>query len=266
MKVFIHTLGLLLLLSCGNNGADTSQSETEANASVTALDRDTLRSLYQQYYAALEDSLPLQQIREEGKLYPVDEAPRDTAFFVFREQLKATLAQRDVFGLLDVVDKNIKVSFGGEEGVADFVTTWDLDSKAPDSLRIWKLLSHVLAQGGTFSKGGKAFYAPYVHSTWPDAYDSYTYGVVAGSGVRMREGQSLNSRILKTVSYDIIKVLEEGKAAEIGGEVYPWIKVEHLDGTQGYIYGKFVGQPIGYRAGFEKGEKGWRMVFFVAGD
>ena len=256
----------IIIAACSGDAAQdgvTNEGEISPTASINT---DSIRDLYLQYYAALEDTFPKQQHVEKGKLYPVDEAPLDTAFFVFRESLKKVIAEKDVFGLLDVVDKDIKVSFGGENGLADFVTIWNLDTKQPDSLEIWKALESVLSQGGVFKNGRKAFYAPYYYATWPSEYEAYDYGVIAGSGVRMRETPSLNSRIVKTVSHNIVTILEEKEPQEIGGEVHPWVKVEGLDGTQGYVYGKFVGYPISFRAGFESKPEGWRMVFFVAGD
>ena len=256
----------IIITACGGDVAQDGKTNEGGIPPTASINTDSIRDLYLQYYTGLEDIFPKQQHVEKGKLYPVDEAPLDTVFFVFRESLKKVVAEKDVFGLLDVVDKDIKASFGGENGLADFVTIWNLDTKQPDSLEIWSVLESVLSQGGVFKNGKKAFYAPYYYATWPDAYEVYDYGVITGSGVRMRETPSLNSRIVKTVSYNIVTILEEGERQEIGGEVYPWIKVDGLDGTQGYVYGKFIGYPIGFRVGFERKPEGWRMVFFVAGD
>lgn len=267
MKVLIISFGLLLLWSCNQNSEAAQQSnETQKGSTAGQLSIDTLRQLYHTYYAALTDTLPRRQIIEKGKLYPVDEAPGDTAFFVFREGLKQTIRQRDVFGLLDVVDKEVKVGFGAESGFADFVTMWELDSKAPDTLPIWPLLAEILDQGGTFNDQGNAFYAPYVHSTWPSEYDPFTHSAITGSGVRTRAAGQLNSGIVKTSSYEIVRYLADGKEEEIGGERHKWIQVEHLDGKQGYIFGKFIRSPIDFRLGFEKKAKGWQIVFLVAGD
>lgn len=259
----IPALGLLLA-ACGRGG---EQAATETETEKPAVSRDSLRKLYVAFMEARTDSMPTQQVKEEGKLWPVDEAPLDTAFFVFREQLKETVAKKEVFGLLDVTDKDIKVGFGAEQGMDDFVSAWGLTSKQPDTLQVWALLARLLAEGGTFSNNRTVFTAPYYFSTWPSQYDAVDYGVIAGAGVRLREGPGLNTRILKTISHDIVTILEEGPEEEIGGERYPWVRVEMLSGLQGYVFGKFVGTPLGYRVGFEKkGEGQWRMSFLLAGD
>lgn len=268
MRALAITFSLgLLVFSCGSGGQQAGDSSAGDAPERPAVSPDSLRKLYAGFMAARTDSMPTYQVKEEGKLYPVDEAPLDTAFFVFREQLKRTVAGKDVFGLLDVTAKDIKVGFGAEAGFDDFVVMWGLDSKQPDTLRIWKLLGRLLAEGGTFSDNRAAFTAPYYFSTWPGQYDPVDYGTIAGAGVRLRESPSLNSRILKTISHDIITILEEAREEEIGGETYPWMQVELLSGTQGYVFGKFVGDPVGYRVGFEKKTGGrWRMSFLLAGD
>lgn len=263
--LFITILAVVpLLSSCGGSGQDSSETET---ADKPALSRDSMRLLYQQFYAARTDSMPAYQPRGEGHLYPVDEAPLDTVFYVFREQLRRAVHNRDVFALLDATAKDISISFGEENGFAKFVNTWSLDSKQPDTLEVWGILEQILDGGGTFTDGRKNFEAPYVASTWPEKYDAFDYGAITGAGVRLRAQPNLNSRILETISHNIVLVLSEDQNQEIDGESYPWIQVETLGGVQGYVWGKFIGYPVGYRAGFRRQDNDeWRMAYLVTGD
>ena len=268
MRALIVTLSLgVLLASCGNDSQQAGDAPSDSNASKTVLNRDSLRKSYLAFREAQADSIPAYQVKEEGKLYPVDEAPLDTAFYVFREQLKKTVAEKNVFALLDVTAKDIKVTFGEENSFDDFVSRWGLASKQPDTLQIWALLGRLLFQGGTFSDNRTIYTAPYIFSTWPGLYDPSDYGAIAGAGVRLREKPSLNSKILKTISYDIVTILDEEREEEIGGETYPWVRVELLSGTQGYVFGKFIGNPVEYRVGFKKTAEGqWRMNVLLEGD
>lgn len=262
----IAIMAAMLLAACGRDDNQQSKAEAEA-ATKPALSPDSLRILYRQFHAARTDSMPAYQPRGEGRLYPVDEAPLDTGFYVFREQLRQAVGRRDVFSLLDATAKDISISFGEENGFAKFVSMWGLDSKQPDTLEIWGILERILSGGGAFSEGRKSFDAPYVYATWPEKYEPFDYGAITGAGVRLRAQPSLNSRILKTISYDIILVLNVGEEEEIDGERYPWVEAETLDGTQGYVWGKFVGYPVGYRAGFQRQDgNAWRMSYLVTGD
>ncbi len=267
MRAFLFILAIgLLMASCGRN-SEQQKAEGEASTSRARLSGDSLRLLYAAFLAARTDSMPTSQPKAEGRLYPVDEAPLDTSFYVFREQLRQAIERKDVFYLLDVAAKDISVTFGEESGFADFISIWGLDSKQPDTLEIWQVLGRILAGGGAFADGRKAFSAPYIYATWSEQYDAFDYGAITGSGVRLRAQPSLSSRIEKTVSYDIVLVLKEEHIEEIDGERYPWVQVETLDGTQGYVYGKFISYPVGYRAGFRRAANGeWFMMFFVSGD
>ncbi len=268
---FLLCLILITAWSCGPSGESTETIDTRSEEAPTieSLPPDTLRDLYQKYAGAREDFLPTQRRPEVGKLNPVDEAPLDTAFFIFREQLLEAVWQKDVFHLLESTDENIKCSFGTENGIPDFVKMWQLDS--PETTKtsdVWPTLENILLGGGAFSNNRKTFTAPYVFAIFPDDKDGFEYGAVTGSGVRLRDQPSLQSNVVTTVSYNIVKVIKQATVPEtIGDETHPWLEVELLDGTKGYIFGQFVGQPVGWRAIFSQNEKGqWRMVTMVAGD
>lgn len=230
---------------------------------------DSLRAQYLAFMQASANPMPLKQVLEIGKLNPVDEGPIDTLFFLFRENLKNTIRQKNVFGLLDAVDENIKNGFGDDNGFAAFVTQWALDKPetAADS-KLWQILAEVLDLGGVFRDNQRTFLANYVSATWPPDYDGYEYGSIIGSGVRLRSAPNLQSRTIISVSYDVVKILERTEKEEtIGGETFPWVKLALLDGKEGFVYGKFLGSPVGYRAGFERKANGkWQMVFLLAGD
>lgn len=170
---------------------------------------------------------------------------------------------------MDIVHPEIKVDFGGAAGVADFVSTWQLDSpeNAAES-GIWEVLERILKNGGVFENGAGRFVAPYTYASWPQDADSFAYIAVTGAGVRVRSAPNLQSQTLTLVSYDILKQLETTPVEEtIGGETHPWVKLQLPDETEGYVYGKYVASPIDFRAAFERQPSGkWLMTFLVAGD
>jgi len=263
---FILTLFIAPFSACTNQSADTSDSQ-QAEAQE-AISPDSLRRAYLSYRSQQSDPLPLRQIVEAGKLYPVDEAPRDTAFFVFRERLLDAVNRRDIFPVMEAVDEQVKVGFSSENGLPAFITAWNLTSeeKIPGS-GLWEVLEKVLRGGGVFQERDSRFVAPYVFATWPDAFDAVTHAAVAGAGVRLREAPNLTSRILTVVSNDVVLFLGKTEATEtIGGETFPWVHVKTLSGTEGYVWGRFVEQPTGYRAVFEKRNGRWKMVSLLAGD
>ena len=264
-KLLIFHL-LLLCFSC-NNSPNNIQ-EVEQATFDKKISADSIKLLFNYYLGAREDFFPSSQIYEFGKLNPVDQAVIDTSFFIFREKLLEAVQKKDIFFLLDHTNEHIFCSFDGSNTLEEFVELWDLASEeSATQSKLWVELEKVLRLGGTFDKADQTFSANYIFSTFPEQYDPYDYAAIVGSGVRLRSAPNLQSKIIKTVSYNIVKVLDwDGPEEKIGGEVYNWAKIALLDDTEAYVYGKYLISPIDYRAGFKQKSGKWEMTFFVAGD
>lgn len=265
---FFSLLLLCFLFACGADKNTTGKNQSASQTADLAENRD---SLYQHYLEAKPNDYPTKAILEKGKLYPVDAAPLDTSFLIFRGQLLDIIRTKDFVRLIPLIDQNIKADFGTDSGKAGFIEMWNLNdpTKINDS-ELWDTLEGVLKEGGSFGSydGLRSFTAPYTYSNWSDQYDGFEYVVVKGGGVRFRALPNLNSKIITNFSHDMVKLLDlNGPEQTIGGETFNWAQVETLDGKMGYVWGKFVQSHLDFRAGFEEQAPGkWRMVFFVAGD
>lgn len=264
IRLICFSIIALSIASCQQPAsADDSQKTTAPNSSP-----DEAALLAQQYTAfakTRKNPMPTAQVMEKGKLYPVDEAPLDTAFFVYREQLRQALAQHDVLSLLDAVAQDVKIHYTSENGIADFISRFGLDSNEPDTLEVWALLEGVLEQGGSFSTDKKSFSAPYYFSLWPQSADAATEIAITGKGVRVRAQPSLNSEVVTTVSYPIVELLGFEKEETIGGQAFPWLHIRLRNGKEGYVFGQFAGYPMGHRATFEKREGQWALTYLLTG-
>jgi hypothetical protein len=103
------------------------------------------------------------QISESPKSYwahrlrPSDEGQQDPSFHAFRQKLLEAISRKDAKFLLSIVDPNIQISFGGEEGIQAFREVWkpeDVNSKA------WNTLAQLFRLGGTFGESKNEFWAP----------------------------------------------------------------------------------------------------------
>lgn len=197
---------------------------------------------------------------QSAKLQPVDEATKDPSFFAFRARLLTALAKKDVNYLISVLDPQIKTDFGGGGGVTDFKQAWH--PERPSS-QIWNELVSVLALGGSFDNG--SFSAPYVYSKFPEEFDAYEHQAVIEDGVRVRREPNTTSGIIKTLSFDIVKVIVESPN-ENSAAKRQWLTVELADGQKGFMAKEYLRSPIDYRAIFEKKNGKWLMTAFVAGD
>jgi len=143
------------------------------------------------------------------QVLPVDEAVQDPAFFAFRARLQRAVAERDTSALLAIVDPDIRLSFGGDGGLADFRAMWledpdaalgDSTAALPDRPGIWAELGTVLALGGRFWDGS-TFVAPYTFSAFgpdptPEGYDGFISLFVIDDAVPVRAAPAADADTL----------------------------------------------------------------------
>lgn len=204
---------------------------------------------------------------QERFVQPVDEAAKDPSFMAFREKLIEAAERRDSKYILSIVDPKIRLSFGGDAGIADFKKMWKIDQ--PDT-KFWEEFLPVIKNGGSFLDDPVSktvyFYAPYSFRSFPDDLSAFDYDVVFGTKVNLREQPSVDSPVRSTLSYNIVKVTPEKSVQKKGEEGYEWFWVETLGGQSGFVKSDFIRSPIDYRAGFAKRNGRWKVVTFIAGD
>ncbi len=192
---------------------------------------------------ALALLLAIPACAQTRRLLPVDESKRDPKLVAYLTKFKTAVAHRDRDELLPLVAPEIKLGFGGEDGIANF---------HPD----WAMLERLLALGGAWQ--GATYSIPYVFARFPDDLDAFDYAAVTGKGVWLREQASATSRGVRTMDYEIVKVDEQGEE---------WWKITTLQGETGFVSAKFIASPIGYRALFQKNRRNeWKLSALLAGD
>jgi hypothetical protein len=192
----------------------------------------------------------------QSRLLPVDQAASVPDFFSFRAQLQVAVARRDVDAVISVLNKDIKLSFGGDAGVEDFKRMWK--PGAPDT-ELWEKLAAVLSLGGTFASDG-TFTAPYVFTKWPQEKDAFTHMAAVGTAIRVRSSASIAAPVLAALDYSIVEVVESPAAES------KWVQLKLGPGRIGYVDSRFLRSPIDYRINFAKLDGRWQVVFFLAGD
>lgn len=266
--ILFALLTSVLLVNCKRSAEPQESAQIVAPAQIVERSPAALRQTYSQRMALRKTPLPLKQEKSAGRLLPVDEAPLDTAFFVFREDLLDIVAKKDAHRLLAYIDPHIKCGFGAENGLPDFVRQWNLD--APEKVAgspLWQHLEDVLQHGGVFGPGRQNFQAPYYAATFPDTEDALESAAINAREVRMREGPGLTGKVIQNISFEIVTVLERSELEDtIEGRTYPWFKIKTRSGKEGWVFGRFIGLPAGYRAVFEPLGSKWRMTLFLAGD
>jgi hypothetical protein len=203
---------------------------------------------------------------QERYVRPVDEAKKDASFLAFRTKLIDAARRRDAKYVLSIVDPNIRVSFGLEDGIKDFKKMWKIEN--PNS-KFWDEFLLVLTNGGKFTREGRNtdFSAPYTFMNFPDDLDSFDYKAIFGNNVNLRARPDLSAQVVTQLSYNVVKVDYENSVEDKNSEgEYLWLKVETLGGKKGFVKSEFVRGPVDYRAIFEKKSGRWKMTAFIAGD
>lgn len=174
-----------------------------------------------------------------NRLCPVDEGRSDADFDAFRTRLIHAVHARSKSELSKLVDPHVRTSFGADSGTPN-----------------WAALERLLPLGGTFRGSGsdRMFWAPYVYSTWPEAIDAFEHVVAIRAGVPVHASPSVDSTIVRTVDWQILK---RAGPAQNGD----WLHVADGWVAQGDVY-----SPVGYRAGFSKSSGQWRLTALVSGD
>jgi hypothetical protein len=223
--------------------------------------------------ALLVQGLPIPALSQSGKLYPVDEGPRDRSFTRFRQRLLQAARLRNRRYIWSIVDPRIECSFGDAHGKKDFIRMWgDRESGLEEELIT------LLSLGGEFVGKGE-FCAPYVFTRFPDKIDAFDYQAIIGRNVRVRSRPSRTAPVLGVLSYDIVKASASEpvrkKEDRLEGVSYlsdslysrdDWMKVITPQGRTGYVAARYVRSPIDYRACFKKRHGRWWMTALVAGD
>lgn len=205
---------------------------------------------------------PVPLLQTGPRIIPVDEAHKDPSFAAFRSRLQSIVRRRDREELLTLVDPNIRVSFGDENGVEALRQTLEA-AESP----LWDELAEVLELGGVFEKTpkGDRFVAPYAFANWPDTGDPFESLVAICPDLTLYEKPSDDSKALARLDWNLLTIGPNDPARK-GVSNPPWRELVLPDGRRGWAESRCLRSGIDYRAAFEKKDGAWRMVYFVAGD
>jgi hypothetical protein len=196
-------------------------------------------------------------------LEPRDDGARDPSFLTFRGRLLEALAARDTTAVLAAFAPDARLSFGdAPAGPAGVRAVW-LGTARYDGRSLWPTLARVVAMGSVRGPEGMLT-APYTYDGPPGDLDPFTHGAIVGEDVNVRATPSPAAETLTRLSYVVVPVVEWGYDEDPAARLWHRIRLE--DGREGYVAGEFLWSPVDYRAGFEKRDGRWQIVFFVAGD
>jgi len=177
---------------------------------------------------------------------PNDESGREKSLAAFFVKLKDVLKRKDRDALLAMLAPNIDVGIRDMSGPGAFFTAWGL---ADRDASVYGVLTQILSMRGVWVDA--QFCGPYVGVQFPPDIDRSKHQVVLNPDVRLRATQSTTGRVVATLAYDIVEVLERGPE---------WTRVRTVAGAEGYVPIAYLYSPAGYRACFSKNAEGsWQI-------
>ena len=199
-----------------------------------------------------------------ASLPPRDVGAEDPSFLTFRAHLLAAAAARDTAAVLRAFSPDATISFGGDSGPEGVRRVWFTPNYTPEpGSDFFSTFVRTVAMGSS-SEGGIVS-APYLFLDVPGEYDPFEHVVVVGEQVRIRSEPSLQGEVLGSLTYQVVEA-PLGAPGPVEADGYTWMPIRLNTGQRAWVADRFVWSPIGHRAGFEKRDGTWKVIYFVAGD
>lgn len=176
---------------------------------------------------------------------------------VFAGKLHDVVKARDLDGFTALLSPEVTVSFGGDGGRAEFREQWELSTPGGQA-RLWQTLDRLLGLGPHAETGELPRLTwPWFFATWPEEPEAWGMHVVL-PGTALRAGPSPYAKVLATLPQQVVETVGENRSG--------WQQVKLAGRCPGYIHQSRLWPVIGYRLIAERGDKGWEITAFVAGD
>ncbi|EOQ95169.1 putative lipoprotein [Leptospira wolbachii serovar Codice str. CDC] len=199
-------------------------------------------------------------------LKPIDTSREDKDFFSFKQKLEKAIQEKNLKFIESIIDPQISFEFAEDGmGKTKFLKYWKLD-KNPKNSEFWNELSQMINLGFTFKDN--IWSAPFLFNQTPESIDSYSFSLITGNTVNIRNKPSKKGAVLTQLSWEFVKnEYDESNAnqKQLPNEPCNWKKVCISDGQVGYICEQYLRSPMDHRVGFSKKNNSWMMIFFVEG-
>lgn len=172
-----------------------------------------------------------------------------------RDSLLAIVARRDSAALFAMVAPDIKLGFGGEEGIDEARRLWFAPDRVPS---IWETLDDLLTHGGAGTT--TEFTAPYwFTSRLPDGADPFEALVVIDSATVVRGAPDTAAAAIGTLGHVVVRAADAEAPAG-------WSALALDSLRTGYVRSDQVRSPVGYRIRLERRADRWWITFLLQGD
>ena len=192
------------------------------------------------------------------RLPPVEQCNGDPEFVRVRQQLERVVRTRDRDGLLSLMSKDVRVTFGGRYGRDGFREHWT--SVPDDRARLWVEMDRVLRLGCAEARDGtgaayRAIPAMFVTGDGLDGFSTW----VALPGAVLRARPTTRAKVaMRLPPWTVLDEVEHDRGS--------WIEARTPKGRRGYVSTAQARSLLDYRIVFGRRDGSWRITAFIAGD
>lgn len=191
----------------------------------------------------------------EGPFAPRDDCGELYGFDSFRGQLRRAITFQNTDSLAALVDPDIRLDFGGDGGIDA------LKARLADDPSLWSEMSDAIALGCS-AEGETAVTMPWAFANLPDGAEATSTYLVTANDAPVRAEASGTAASNGAISWDLVKLA--GDAPADGAE---FVEVSTLDdATTGFVAAESLRPITDYRILASRGDDGWKVTAFVAGD
>lgn len=191
----------------------------------------------------------------EGPFAPRDECGELYGFDSFRGQLRRAITFQNTDSLTALVDPDIRLDFGGEGGIDA------LKSRLADDPSLWSEMSDAIALGCS-AEGDTAATMPWVFANLPEGADATSTYLVTANDAPVRAAAAETADSTGTIGWDLVTLAGDAPAEDAA-----FVEVSTLGGeTTGYVAAESLRPITDYRILANRGDSGWKVTAFVAGD
>ncbi len=233
---------VLLLSACGPRPPESEQSAGNPAAQATTSPA-----------SAPTPTTPLLA----GKFAPQDECSQLPGWTEFHGALRAAVKARDAKALAALANPQIKLDFGGGAGRSALIAR--LGRKDQPSL--WLELERLDGLGCGYDPESKLAVLPWFFQQDLSPHDPFEVLLAAGPRVALRETADNQARPVAELSWILVVPLDQPKA---GGKLRK-VSVVGQPMT-GFVESTQLRSAIDYRLIATRGQQGWQIDAFIAGD
>lgn len=250
------TLALLLLAACGGGKEQVAAPASDA-ASMTVAE------------ASLPAAVPVDaslKLVDKPSVPPRDDCPRTGAFGEFRKQFESAVAARDFAKLLPLLDPDVKIGFGGDDGFDAFKRQWKVEEGKASTL--WPELDALVKLGCGVTvggEGGKAYAMPTMFLADLGDRDVFET-LISGPNAILRARPAADAEPVARLNWTVLTInptiYDEGSKPGLKG----WWRVTADDKTTGWLADADARSTVDYRVLFNETKQGWKITALLAGD